>query len=207
MTPQHAKFGTHGHTPPTPSHEFRKYRILMRRLLPTKVRDAETTILIRFAFWRGLGEGKTYGKLSKTLFFLGNSMTIKFGKFANFIVRNFVVIWEAPIKTRLTNVLLEVSEFSHVGLAPIRWVLKLRAVRTEIWIFHDLQARGLQTTSRHTTSCLLIIGKPCSSLKRLASSYGKQQGDPPQRGRSLSVPDLEAGTGGVCSLVIWSPPN
>ena len=24
-------------------------------------------------------------------------MTIKFGKFANFIVRNFVVIWEAPI--------------------------------------------------------------------------------------------------------------
>ena len=24
-------------------------------------------------------------------------MTIKFGKFANFIVRNFVVVWEAPI--------------------------------------------------------------------------------------------------------------
>ena len=25
-------------------------------------------------------------------------MTIKFGNFANFIVRNFVVIWEAPIE-------------------------------------------------------------------------------------------------------------
>ena len=32
----------------------------------------------------------------KTLFFLGNSMTIKFGHFANFIVRTFVVVWEAP---------------------------------------------------------------------------------------------------------------
>ena len=39
------------------------------------------------------------GNCPKTLFFLGNSMTIKFGKlgnFAHFIVRNFVVIWEAP---------------------------------------------------------------------------------------------------------------
>ena len=35
----------------------------------------------------------------KTLFFLGNSMTIEFGKkIANFIVRNFVVIPEAPIQ-------------------------------------------------------------------------------------------------------------
>ena len=31
----------------------------------------------------------------KMRFFLGNSMTIKFGDSANFIVRNFVVIWEA----------------------------------------------------------------------------------------------------------------
>ena len=28
-------------------------------------------------------------------------MTIKFGNFANFIVRNFVVIWEAPIYPRI----------------------------------------------------------------------------------------------------------
>ena len=34
------------------------------------------------------------------LFFLGKSMTIKFGNFAIFIVRNFVVIWEAPIFTK-----------------------------------------------------------------------------------------------------------
>ena len=67
-----------------------------REQTQTTVRDAETTILIKFAFWRGLGRGKNYRKLSKTLFFLGNSMTIKFGNFANFIVRNFVVIWEAP---------------------------------------------------------------------------------------------------------------
>ena len=45
----------------------------------------------------GVGEGKTYGKLSKTLFFLGNSI----GNFANFTVRNFVVIWEAPTNSEL----------------------------------------------------------------------------------------------------------
>ena len=27
-------------------------------------------------------------------------MTVKFGNFANFIVRNFVVIWEAPSKAK-----------------------------------------------------------------------------------------------------------
>ena len=32
----------------------------------------------------------------KRCFFLGNSMTIKLRNLANFIVRNFVVIWEAP---------------------------------------------------------------------------------------------------------------
>ena len=47
----------------------------------------------------GVGEGQLYGKLSQNavfFFFLGNSMTIKFGNFANFIVRNVAVIWEAP---------------------------------------------------------------------------------------------------------------
>ena len=44
----------------------------------------------------GVGEGNFTENCPKTLFFLGNSMTIKFGNFANFIVRNFVVIWEAP---------------------------------------------------------------------------------------------------------------
>ena len=61
-----------------------------------KFRDAETTILIKFAFWRGLGRGNFTKIVPKRCFFLGNSMTIKFGNFANFIVRNFVVIWEAP---------------------------------------------------------------------------------------------------------------
>ena len=39
--------------------------------------------------------------IPKTLFFLGNSMTIKFGHFANFIVGNFVVILEAPKRRAL----------------------------------------------------------------------------------------------------------
>ena len=41
----------------------------------------------------------------KILFFLGNSMTKKIGNFANFIVRNFVVIWEAPIEPHLVTYL------------------------------------------------------------------------------------------------------
>ena len=61
--------------------------------------DAETTILVKFAFWRGLGRGKIYGTLSENaVFILGNSMTIKFGNFANFIVRNFVVICQGAAK-------------------------------------------------------------------------------------------------------------
>ena len=60
------------------------------------LRDAETTILIKFEFWRGVGRGKFTENCPKTLFFLGNSMTIKFGNSTNLIVRNFVVIWEAP---------------------------------------------------------------------------------------------------------------
>ena len=64
--------------------------------LPVHFRDAETTILIKFAFWSGSGRGKIYGQLSKNAVFPGISMTIRFGDFTNFIVRNLVVIWEAP---------------------------------------------------------------------------------------------------------------
>ena len=38
---------------------------------PIAIRDAETTILIKIAFWRGLERGKIYGKLSKNAFFPG----------------------------------------------------------------------------------------------------------------------------------------
>ena len=55
------------------------------------------TILMKFAFWRGPGRGqKRVQNGAKTLFFLGNSMTIKLGKLENVIVRNFAVISEAP---------------------------------------------------------------------------------------------------------------
>ena len=57
-----------------------------------KFRHAETTILIKIAFWRGSGRGKLR---ENCCFFLGNSMTIKFGKLANFIVRKIVAISEA----------------------------------------------------------------------------------------------------------------
>ena len=60
-------------------------------VVPRKnTRDAETTILIKFAFWRGLGGGKFTENCPKTLFFLGNSMTMKFGHFTNCIVRNLL---------------------------------------------------------------------------------------------------------------------
>ena len=40
-------------------------------------------------------------KLSQyTVFFVDNAITIKFGYFGNFIVRNFVVVWEAPTRWR-----------------------------------------------------------------------------------------------------------
>ena len=56
-----------------------------------RIRDAETTISIKFAFWMGVGEGGNFTEnCPKTLFFPRNSMTIKFGNFANFIVRNLL---------------------------------------------------------------------------------------------------------------------
>ena len=64
-------------------------------------KNAETTILIKFAFLRGLGTGKIYGKLSKNAVFPGKFHDNKtWGFFANFIARNFVVLWEAPIKLK-----------------------------------------------------------------------------------------------------------
>ena len=60
------------------------------------VRDAENDTVSKICILEGgWGEGKIYGKLSKNVFFLGISMTVEFGNFANFIVRSFVVIWEA----------------------------------------------------------------------------------------------------------------
>ena len=47
----------------------------------------------------GVREEENIQKLSKNAVFPENSMTMKFGNFANFIVRYFVVIWEAPIQS------------------------------------------------------------------------------------------------------------
>ena len=43
-------------------------------------RESETTIKIKFALFRGGWAGGQGGKLSKTLFFVGNATTIKFSK-------------------------------------------------------------------------------------------------------------------------------
>ena len=43
-------------------------------------RESETTIKIKFALFRGGWAGGQGGKLSKTLFFVGNATTIKFRK-------------------------------------------------------------------------------------------------------------------------------
>ena len=56
-----------------------------------------TVVIAESLFWRGLGRGKFTENCPKTMFFLGNSMRVKFGHFAKLIVRNVVVIWEAPI--------------------------------------------------------------------------------------------------------------
>ena len=84
-------------------------------LLPC-IRDAETTISIKFAFWRGSGRGSIYGKLSKNAFFPEKFHDNKIGTFANFIVRNFVVIWEAPTSIA-TCLLVACCEASHSRLA------------------------------------------------------------------------------------------
>ena len=62
-------------------------------------RDAETTIVIKFASWRGSGRGKFEGKLSKNavLFWGGEFHDNKIWKIRKYyFVRNFVVISEAP---------------------------------------------------------------------------------------------------------------
>ena len=54
------------------------------------IRDAETKRLVKFAFWRGLGRGKIYGKLSpKHCFFPGKYHDSKIWKFCEFYCQEF----------------------------------------------------------------------------------------------------------------------
>ena len=52
--------------------------------LRMSIRDAETTILITIAFWRGLGRGKSYGKLSRNAVFPGKFHDNKIWNFCEF---------------------------------------------------------------------------------------------------------------------------
>ena len=64
----------------------------------TNIRESETTIKIIFALFRGGGwEGGQGGKLSKTLFFMGNVMTIKFWK-CKFYCREILLSWRRLLK-------------------------------------------------------------------------------------------------------------
>ena len=91
-----------------------------------RVRDDETTILIKFAVWTGLGRGNFTENYPKTLFFLGSSMTIKFGNFTDFIVRNCVVIWEAPIEGAATFKCLNCDGVLSQREGARAWLLRLR---------------------------------------------------------------------------------
>ena len=65
---------------------------------PVQCTPHELTATHPHLWIRGSGRGGKFTEnCPKMLLFLGNSMTIKFRNFANFIVRNFVVIWGAPI--------------------------------------------------------------------------------------------------------------
>ena len=56
---------------------------------------------MKFVFWRR-GEGEISPKtLLRTLLFLRKSMTMKFGKYANFFVRDVVTILQAPYHDKL----------------------------------------------------------------------------------------------------------
>ena len=50
---------------------WEKTRALKSVTRVSRLRDAETTILTKFAFWTGLGRGKIYGKLSQNAAFPG----------------------------------------------------------------------------------------------------------------------------------------
>ena len=65
-----------------------------------KLRDAETTILIKFAFWKGVGEGKIYGKLSKNAVFPGKFHDNKIWKFCEFYCQKFCCHLGGPYKGR-----------------------------------------------------------------------------------------------------------
>ena len=64
---------------------------------PTPDQRRRNDNINKICVFEGVGEGEVFTEnCPKTLFFQGNPMTIKFGNYANFIVRDFVVIWEAP---------------------------------------------------------------------------------------------------------------
>ena len=58
----------------------REFPHKIKYFFTTRIRESEMTIKIKFALFRGGWAGGQGGKLSKTLFFMGNVMTIKFWK-------------------------------------------------------------------------------------------------------------------------------
>ena len=76
-----------------------KRKIQPRRIQPPPLlgllrifRESETTIKIKRALFRGAWAGAQGGKLSKTLFFMGNVMTMKFWKW-KFYCRMILLSW------------------------------------------------------------------------------------------------------------------
>ena len=128
------------------------------------IRDAKTTIIIKFAFWRRLGRGETL--------FQGNSMTINFGNSANFIVRNFVVVREAPIGTA-GNPCEPNWRIENAAICNLRFgALSFRGLRTDpcrgskglhhLCRHFDFQRPGRPPTLLYAPTCI-----PCRGTEGL----------------------------------------
>ena len=70
---------------------------------PKNVRDAETTILRKFAFWSGLGRGNIYGKLSQSAGFPGKCHDNTIWTFLRILLSEILLSFGRPPKMGLAG--------------------------------------------------------------------------------------------------------
>ena len=104
---------------------------------------------------------------AETLVFLGHSMTIKFGNFATFIVRNYVVIWEAPIEQRERNPCFCGASFlASACLSPKKRAKKDQGqLRCSAVAWRSPWALSLESRSG-TSFVEILVGKPSHGRPR-----------------------------------------
>ena len=74
---------------PKPLRGLNRAIVVLQCLNPPFIRDSETTILIKFAFWSLSGRGKIYGKLSQNAIFPWKFHDNKIWKFCEFYCQKF----------------------------------------------------------------------------------------------------------------------